>query len=154
MLDGAGLKSVRVFASSSLEEFEIQRLVNSGAPIDAFGVGLRLAVMEDTPHLDMAYKLVEYGGRQILNGQIVSDVIARFDEDQAGEPLLQPFMRRGAPAGTIDVKESRRRLQGELARLPPHLRALEPALTAYPVSFSECLRRDLEGIRAELARGT
>ena len=128
--------------------------------------------MEDAPQFDMAYKLVEYGGkgrsklstskvlypgrkqvfRQILDRQIVSDVIARFDEDQPGEPLLQPFMRRGAPTRTVDLEESRRRLQGELARLPPHLRALEPALTA--VSFSECLRRDLEGIRSELARGT
>jgi nicotinate phosphoribosyltransferase len=130
--------------------------------------------MEDAPQFDMAYKLVEYGGkgrsklstskvlypgrkqvfRQILDRQIVSDVIARFDEDQPGEPLLLPFMRRGVPTRTVDLKESRRRLQGELARLPPHLQELEPSPTAYPVSFSECLRRDLEGIRAQLARGT
>ena len=63
MLDEAGLKDVKIFASSGLDEYQIQELVNSGAPIDAFGVGTKLAVMADAPDLDMAYKLVEYGGK-------------------------------------------------------------------------------------------
>jgi len=174
MLDQAGLKQVTIFASSSLDEYEIQRLVNSGAPIDAFGVGTRLAVMEDASHLDMAYKLVEYGGRgrlklstskvlypgrkqvfrQIENGRMIGDVIARFDEQLAGEPLLQPVMRRGVPITRIELEESRRRLRRELMRLPDCLRALDPSPTAYPVSFSESLRSDLDRIRAELAHGT
>ena len=37
--------------------------MNSGAPIDVFGVGTKLAVIADAPDLDMAYKLVEYGGK-------------------------------------------------------------------------------------------
>ena len=63
MLDDAGLRQVTIFASSSLDEHEIRRLVNTGAPIDTFGVGTKLAVMEDASHLDMAYKLVEYAGK-------------------------------------------------------------------------------------------
>jgi hypothetical protein len=35
----------------------------AGAPIDAFGVGTKLAVSRDAPDLDMAYKLVEYAGK-------------------------------------------------------------------------------------------
>jgi len=54
MLDEAGLKQVTIFVSSSLDEYQIQGLVNSGAPIDAFGVGTKLAVMEGASHLDMA----------------------------------------------------------------------------------------------------
>ncbi|HXE62705.1 MAG TPA: nicotinate phosphoribosyltransferase [Bryobacteraceae bacterium] len=174
MLDEAGLRHVTIFASSGLDEYEIQRLVNSGAPIDAFGVGTRLAVMEDASHLDMAYKLVEYGGkgrlklspgkvlypgrkqvfRQSENGCVVRDVVGRFDEQLPGKPLLQPVMQRGAPITHVKLEESRQRFQSELASLPSHLRALQPSTTPYPVSFSECLERDLQRIRIKLAHGT
>ena len=117
MLDEAGLQRVKIFASSGLDEYKIQDLMNSGAPIDAFGVGTKLAVIADAPDLDMAYKLVEYGGkgrlklsakkllypgrkqvfRQIENGQMVRDVIGRFDEPLAGEPLLKPLLLSGQP---------------------------------------------------------
>ena len=174
LLDEAGLQDVTIFASSSLDEYEIQKLVNSGAPIDAFGVGTKLAVMEGASHLDMAYKLVEYGGkgrlklstskvlhpgrkqvfRQAENGRIIGDTIGRFDEPLPGEPLLQPVVRSGVPTTAIDVEECRRCFQRELARLPDHLRAIEPAPVPYPVSFSTCLDRDLDRIRLGLARGT
>ncbi len=171
MLDTAGLKQVEIFASSSLDEYEIQKLVNSGAPIDVFGVGTKLAVMDGASHLDMAYKLVEYAGkgrlklsskkvlhpgrkqvfRQIENGRMTGDVIGRFDEALPGEPLLRPVMLHGRPTRPIELEESRRRLQRELTRLPDDLRALDPSPSEYSVSFSERLRGDLERIRAELA---
>jgi nicotinate phosphoribosyltransferase len=174
LLNKAGLTDVTIFASSSLDEYEIQKLVNSGAPINAFGVGTRLAVMEDASHLDMAYKLVEYGGkgrlklsaskvlypgrkqvfRQIESGRMIHDVISRFDEKLAGEPLLQPVMRQGAPILRIELEESRRHFQRELARLPHWLRAIEPSPNAYPVCFSEGLRHDLDRIRKELGLST
>ena len=174
LLDEAGLRHVTIFASSSLDEYEIQKLVNSGAPIDGFGVGTKLAVMEDASHLDMAYKLVEYGGkgglklstskvlhpgrkqvfRRVENGRMIGDVIGRYDEPLPGEPLLQRVVRSGVPTTPIDIEESRRRFQRELARLPDQLRAIEPSPVPYPVSFSACLDRDLDRIRSELARGT
>lgn len=163
MLDDAGLKHVTIFASSSLDEYEIHRLVNSGAPIDAFGVGTKLAVMEHASYLDMAYKLVEYAGkgrlklssskvlhpgrkqvlRRIENGCMVRDVIGRFEEHLPGEPLLRQVMRQGAPVEHIDLEESRSRFQSQIALLPDHLRALEPSTNPYPVSFSDNLNRDL-----------
>lgn len=170
MLDSAGLQHVQIFASSSLDEYEIASLVSSGAPIDTFGVGTKLSVMEGGSHLDMAYKLVEYGGkgrlklsskkvlhpgrkqvfRQVEDGRMVRDVIGRFDERLPGEPLLGAVMLGGKQLGPIRIDDSRRRLQRELARLPAELRSIEPAPTAYPVSFSERLDADLESIRAEL----
>ncbi|MBI4333998.1 MAG: nicotinate phosphoribosyltransferase [Chloroflexi bacterium] len=42
ILDGRGFKEARIFVSSELDEFEIDRLLSGGAPIDAFGVGTRL----------------------------------------------------------------------------------------------------------------
>ena len=171
MLDEAGLTQVTIFASSSLDEYEIQRLVSSGAPIDVFGVGTKLAVMEDASHLDMAYKLVEYAGkgrlklstskllypgrkqvfRQLENGSMVGDIVGRFDEKLPGEPLLQPVMRHGRAIAPVDLNESRERFQQELGRLPDHLRRLEPSPASYSVAFSEQLQKDLRIIRGEIA---
>jgi nicotinate phosphoribosyltransferase len=44
VLDEAGLGEVRIAASGDLDEFSIQELVDSGAPIDSFGVGTSLGV--------------------------------------------------------------------------------------------------------------
>ncbi len=171
MLDEAGLKHVTIFASSGLDEYQIEDLVNAGAPIDAFGVGTKLAVMEDASHLDMAYKLVEYAGkgrlklsskkvlypgrkqvfRQIEAGLMMRDVIGRFDDDLPGERLLQPVMRQGRPTSDVNLEESRRRFRLELQRLPTQLRKLEPSSVPYPVKFSDCLQNDLYTIRRQLA---
>lgn len=170
MLDAAGLQNVRVFASSGLDEYKIQALVEAAAPIDGFGVGTKLAVMADAPELDMAYKLVEYAAkgrlklstkkvlypgrkqvfRQIENGLMAGDVIGRFDEPLPGEPLLQPLFGKDQPQVRTTLTESRRRLQRELARLPDHLRKLEPALVPYPVRISERLQADLDHLRRGL----
>ena len=170
MLDEAGLQRVKIFASSGLDEYKIQELMSSGAPIDVFGVGTKLAVIADAPELDIAYKLVEYGGkgrlklstkkllypgrkqvfRQIDNGRMVGDVIGRFDEPLAGEPLLKTLLLRGQPTTRIELAESRRHLQRELKSLPDHLHGLQSASTPYPVSFSERLKTDLNTIRRKL----
>jgi nicotinate phosphoribosyltransferase len=172
MLDEAGLRHVEIFASSGLDEYKIQRLVEAGAPIDAFGVGTKLAVMADAPELDMAYKLVEYAGkgrlklstkkvlhpgrkqvfRQIENGRMVRDTIGRFDEQLPGEPMLVPLIQRGEPAVRLDLTESRLRLQREMASLPEVLRGLEPAPAPYPVAISERLQADFTVLREKLMR--
>jgi nicotinate phosphoribosyltransferase len=172
MLDEAGLRDVRIFASSGLDEYKVQALIESGAPIDAFGVGTKLAVMADAPELDMAYKLVEYGGkgrlklskkkvlypgrkqvfRQVENGRMVRDVIGRFDERLPGEPLLQPLIEHGQSAVTIDLNESRLRLHRELEKLPEPLRGLKPAPTPYPVAISERLQSDFNVLSRQLMR--
>jgi nicotinate phosphoribosyltransferase len=171
ILDEAGLQKVKIFASSGLDEYKVQEFVYSGAPIDAFGVGTKLAVIADAPELDMAYKLVEYAGkgrlklstkkllypgrkqvfRQIANGRMMSDVIGRFGESLPGERLLKPLIVRGQPAAQVQLPESRKHLQLELQLLPDHLRRLESLPPPYPVSFSEQLQADLDMIRRDLA---
>jgi nicotinate phosphoribosyltransferase len=177
MLDAAGLSRVQIFASSELDEYEIAALLTDSAPIDGFGVGTKLAVSDDAPHLDMAYKLVEYAGRgrtklsakkklypsrkqvfrEMQDGQIVRDTIGRHDEALPGEPLLVPLMRRGErqAAGRVTLKDARRHAQRELGeRLPGRLRRLEAADQPYPVAISAALERDhavlCESIRAAL----
>ena len=43
IFDEAGLHDVQIFASNDLDEFQIDRLLAAGAPIDGFGIGTRLA---------------------------------------------------------------------------------------------------------------
>ena len=43
IFDEAGLHDVQIFASNDLDEFQIDQLLDAGAPIDGFGVGTRLA---------------------------------------------------------------------------------------------------------------
>jgi nicotinate phosphoribosyltransferase len=165
MLDAAGLRNVRIFASSGLDEYMIQALVASGAPIDAFGVGTKLAVMAGASELDMAYKLVEYAGkgrlklstrkvlypgrkqvfRKIENGRMARDLIGRFDEQLPGEPLLRPLIVRGEPVACIDLHESRRHLREEMESLPEALRIVEPS-APYPVAVSDRLQSDFHNV--------
>jgi len=63
LLDQAGLKQVQIFASGGLDEYRIEKLVSSGAPIDGFGVGTAMGVSSDVPSLDIGYKLVQYAGK-------------------------------------------------------------------------------------------
>jgi nicotinate phosphoribosyltransferase len=172
MLDDAGLQNVEIFVSSGLDEYGVQKLVRSNAPINAFGVGTKLAVISDAPDLDMAYKLVEYGGkgrlklstnkllypgrkqvfRQSQNGRMITDVIGRFDESLPGDRLLKPILVRGQTVARFRLPESRKYLQSEMQRLPDHLRGLE-SVPPYPVSFSEQLRADLSAIQQKLRIG-
>ena len=172
MLDEAGLTAVRVFASGGLDEHEVAALVAAGAPIDAFGVGTKMAVSEDAPSLDMAYKLVEYAGRPrmklstkkvlypgrkqvfrvVEGGRMIRDVIGRHDEGCEGEALLRPVMRGGErlEAGRVGLQRAREYARDERGRLPESLRSLAAAEIPYPVEISPALRADLEALSEAL----
>jgi nicotinate phosphoribosyltransferase len=156
-LDAAGLQEVKIFASSSLDEYEIQRLVSAGVPINGFGVGRHLATSSDVPVLDTAYKLAEYAGRpkmkmseskatlpgrkQIfrkkVNGKPVQDVIGIMTEQEIeGEPLLVKVMEQGKrlhPPDALDV--CRARCQSQRIAFP-ELMDLSKVDVPYPVELS------------------
>jgi nicotinate phosphoribosyltransferase len=168
MLDEANLRDVTIFASSGLDEYQIADLVAAGAPIDAFGVGTKLAVSADAPEVDMAYKLVEYAGkgrfklsrgktlypgrkqifRRTDDSHLTGDTISRFDEIMSGTPLLRLSMLGGKIQPQPSLDESRRYMQQQLAQLPQELLNLEKAAVPYPVNFSKRLRCDLESLRS------
>jgi nicotinate phosphoribosyltransferase len=158
ILDEGGLERVQIVASSSLNEYEIARLLDAGAPIDGFGVGTEMGVSRDVPTVDIVYKLVEYAGRgrvklapgkEVLPGRkqvfrveqhgiATHDVLAGHDEAIAGRPLLEPVMKGGVrlPAGRVTLPEVRRRAAREVAALPPRVRHNEPARPSYQVELS------------------
>jgi nicotinate phosphoribosyltransferase len=170
LLDEAGLHSVGIFASSSLDEDSISALVAAGAPIDGFGVGTEMGVSTDAPSLDIVYKLVEYAGRgriklstdkpvlpgrkQIFrdehDGVADNDLLARHDEQAIARPLMHQVMSRGVrlPAGEVSLDDVRRRAHEELGRLPRAIRAITPAEPPYRVDVSEQLERELGRVAA------
>jgi nicotinate phosphoribosyltransferase len=173
LLDDAGLEHVKIFASSSLDEYEITDLLDRGAPIDGFGVGTRMGTMADQPYLDSAYKLAGYAGkprmklskeksnlpgrkqvvRQFENGVADRDVITARDESVDGEPLLQCVMKGGVrtDAGEPRALDDLRAYAAEQQdRLPPRLRALSEAHPAYSVTLSDRLAADLDATRERL----
>jgi nicotinate phosphoribosyltransferase len=157
MLDGAGLKQVKIFVSSSLDEYAIERLVAAGAPIDGFGVGAHMATSSDAPVLDTAYKLAEYAGRPKLKlseskstlpgrkqifRNAAGDTIGLRDEHVPGKPLLVRVMAGGKRVQPVESLETRRqRCRAELAALPVGLLSLTKADVAYSVDISPGLLR-------------
>jgi len=59
ILDEAGYRNTKIFASGDLNEYKVKELVSQGAPIDAFGVGTELTTSREDPALPGIYKLVE-----------------------------------------------------------------------------------------------
>ena len=162
-LNVSGLERVKIFASSSLDEYEIHRLVSTGVPIDGFGVGRHLATSSDVPVLDTAYKLVEYSGqakmkmseakatlpgkkqvfRESSAGTAVRDVIGLAAETGiAGEPMLVKVMENGrrvrAPESLADC---RARCKAERGALPQRLQDLSRVEPGYPVELSSGLKQ-------------
>ena len=172
ILDNDGLDYVRIVASGGLDEYEIERLVTGGAPIDMFGVGTRVGVSADAPSCDMVYKMVSFGDQPVMKlsegkatlpgakqvlrhhdpeGMMAADVIGLSTHATSmGEPLLAPAMRDGrrttAPGS---IGETRQRVADGLSRLPqPHRRLRQP--DHFPVSISEDLQRLESQIRGRL----
>lgn len=57
MLDDAGLANVRIVLSNDLDEHTIASIRAEGTPVDAWGVGTKLATAYDQPTLGGVYKL-------------------------------------------------------------------------------------------------
>jgi nicotinate phosphoribosyltransferase len=169
LLDQAGLKRVRIFASGSLNELAIDDLVRGGAPIDAFGVGTQMGVSADYPYLDTAYKMVLYEGRPIMKlsrdkvsapgrkqvfrrGKPFSDVLALRDEPvpSGRRRLLEPLMRSGRrTAGRQPWSRSLELFQSDLALLPASAKDIR-APKQPKVRSTEALRKLTADTRKEL----
>lgn len=165
LLDEAGHPKVKIVASSGLDEYKIDDLLEDDAPIDAFGVGTEMGVSADAPVIDLSYKLVEFAGtprvkhspgkinlparkqlyrRLDADGRYAGDVIALRDEPiEEGEPLLAPLVRGGRidEAALARAGQARERVKDALERLPGEVRSLASGKSGYPVELSEGLAR-------------
>ncbi len=148
ILDGAGLVTTRIVCSGDLDEYRIDELIASGAPIDGFGVGTSLVTSADAPSLGGVYKLVELEGRPVMKtaqGKVTlpgrhqvfrqegGDVIGLVGERLPGEALLQPVLRGGeAVAEPPTLEQIRSRVRAQVDALPLAARALRNPITIEP----------------------
>jgi nicotinate phosphoribosyltransferase len=174
IFDEAGLDYVRVLVSGGLDEYEIDRLVTAGAPIDMFGVGTRVGVSGDAPWCDMVYKMVCYDGRPVMKlsegkqslpgdkqvfrrhnaaGQMAGDFIGLDQETGDGVPLLANAMSRGDLIGSGEpIGETRQRVADGLASLGPEYHRLrDPA--RFPVAVSPALEALTQQTRDRIVAG-
>lgn len=103
LLDEAGFEDAKIVASNELDEFRIRELKQSGAKVQAWGVGTRLATAYDQPALDGVYKLAAI--REPQNDGAWRFVI-KLSEDEAKVPnpgiqQVRRFSERGKPV--VDV---------------------------------------------------
>lgn len=161
ILDQAGLPAVKIFASSGFDEYALEKLIADGACIDAFGVGTRMGTSADAPFLDMVYKMVRVGDRNVrkasegkmtlagekqvfrkagANRRFTGDIIGlRDDSAEMGDPLLKPVMQKGRPVGPMPtLAEIRSRFAGNFERLDDAHKWFEDP-EPYPVTVSDRL---------------
>jgi len=154
MLDSAGLRYVKIFASGNLDEYKIHALLKKKARIDNFGVGTNMGVSSDAPYLDVIYKLSEisqddgkflptmklskgkvtYPGRKQIfrirnrRGNYIKDILALEDEKINGEPLLIKVVSKGKIIYKIPtLSEIRKKLVRNLSHLPLKYKQIYPA---------------------------
>ena len=161
VLNDAGLHLVQVIATSGFDEFEIEKVLSSGAAIDAFGVGTKLGVSADTPYLDMVYKLARYderdvkktspgkitlaGEKQVFRrtdqtGRFLTDILGvRSEAIEDTAPILIKVMENGRriqPSPTLP--EIRKKIQAGFSCLDDRYKYLDHP-DNYPIRISRRL---------------
>ncbi|AQT70293.1 Nicotinate phosphoribosyltransferase pncB2 [Anaerohalosphaera lusitana] len=63
--DENNVEWIKIFVSGNLDEYKIDDIVQQRGQVDGFGVGTSLAVSRYAPSVDIAYKLVRYGDRDV-----------------------------------------------------------------------------------------
>ncbi len=162
VLDEAGLHDVRILASSDLDEYKIQELLEVGAPVDGFGVGTTFAFagalgavykevwyQDGSPMGDAKIKLAgektTWPGRKEVYriGAFEEDVIQLETEPRPlnGTRLLRPVMFGDEllPGSQPPLSEIWELASVNLARLPDKYKTITGA-EPYPVRFSEGLQ--------------
>jgi nicotinate phosphoribosyltransferase len=147
ILDQEGFKDVKILVSGGVDEYDIERWISEGVPIDAFGVGTKLLTSADAPYLDIAYKLVEYEGkpkfkespgkktfpykrqvwRFLKDGKFDYDKVSRFQEGGLVKRVRFPLP---------SLKEIRERVLEQINQLPEGLKSLRKKVE-YKVEVDE-----------------
>ena len=171
-LDSEGFDYVKVLVSGGLDEYELDSLVQDGAPIDLFGVGTKAGVSADAPWSDMVYKIVCFDGRPVMklsegkmslpgakqifrrrdeDGSLSGDIIGLQEESGPvdAEPLLREVMADGVRiASSPTATELRDSFREEFVSLAPRFKNLHrPPL--FPVAASPRLQHLTAEVREE-----
>ena len=174
ILDDAGLRDVKIFATGDLDEFKILELIANNVPIDSFGVGTALATSSDAPNLSAVYKLVEmqsngqkrYTAKYSLDKNTMPGAkqIFRFSDRDVigcqaecmplprgtGEPevLLRPVILKGEPVEPLpSVHQAREHRERALKPFPSAVKTLFTREDSWRVEYSRELLQLGESVR-------
>jgi nicotinate phosphoribosyltransferase len=170
IFDDAGFLDVKIIGSGGLDEYDLTTFSEAQIPFDSYGVGTKMGTSSDAPWSDMAYKLVEYGGKPVLKrspgksswpgakqlfrqrdsqGQIKMDIVGLRDEHIDGaEALLRKVMEGGKTIVTLPtLAQSRSFVAKELGQLADSTKAIHN-----PVHYSVEFSRKLVWLREETER--
>jgi len=177
MLNESNFKEVKIFASGDLDEYKIEKLAASGAPIDDFGVGTRMGASADAPSLDVIYKLAEVtneggvflptmkfsrnkvtlpGRKQVFRcfdkrGFCKEDIIG-LEHENPGEPLLKKVMHAGElVCGLRPLSEIKETAARNMSSLRKEYRLLRRG-ASYPVLLSKDLKKLVAGLARHLKK--
>jgi nicotinate phosphoribosyltransferase len=175
IFDAAGFHEVKIIGSGGLDEYDLEEFSDANVPYDSYGIGTKMGVSADAPWFDMAYKLVEFGGRPVLKlspgkaswperkqvfrlrdggGELQKDLVALRNENTSGaEPLLKKVMENGAILGSLpSLESSRSTFLDEFGHLPNSIKAIRnPVL--FPVEFSSQLQLLRKNLEQQITRG-
>jgi nicotinate phosphoribosyltransferase len=155
LLNEAGLPKAKILVSDEMNEYRIRSILESGAPVDAFGVGTQIVTSHDAPALSGVYKLVALeeasgamrpvakfspekvtfpGAKQVFrqrdsHGRMAQDDLGLAGESAppGGHSLLRQVMSEGKLTAPLPtLVASREAARAELSSLPPWLSAIAP----------------------------
>ena len=156
-LDKAGLDYVKIMAGGDLDEYDVDRLCQTGAPIDIFGVDTKARISAGGPYFEISYKMVRYDDAPVMErfslpsekqvyrqtdsqGMYIRDVIAlRGELALEGEPLLQKVMSQGrAITPSPSLERIRQQVENGLSHLDARHRTIHGTV-GYPVTLSPAM---------------
>jgi nicotinate phosphoribosyltransferase len=166
ILDSNGCKSAKIIVSSDLDEYKINDLIQSHAPIDCFAVCTELVVSKDVPSLGAVYKVVydDTNDRPLIKmspgkGTLPGRKQVFLDQRNSGwshilaidghikpsewlSPLLDCHIKNGnVCTEDVELDVSRRYCNAALLSLRPDLASLSPNIGSnVPVYPHESLR--------------
>ncbi|HIP86022.1 MAG TPA: nicotinate phosphoribosyltransferase [Aquifex sp.] len=145
LLNRYGLSDIKIIVSGGVDEYKIHQW--GPLPIDGYGVGTKFSTSADRPYLDMAYKLVEYGGKPTFklskgkktypfkkqvfrfynpNGRMDYDFVTFYGKQAEGEPLIVEVVKEGKPVKDLgNWKQARERFLSDFEKLPERLKGVQ-----------------------------
>lgn len=90
MLDEAGFKDAKIFASSDLDEYTILNLKAQGAKIDSWGIGTKLITAYEQAALGAVYKIVSIEGE---NGKMEDTIKISSNPVKVTTPGIKKIYR-------------------------------------------------------------
>jgi len=143
--EDSGVEFLKIFVSGDLDEFRIADLLKAGAQIDGFGIGTRFAVSRSAPAVEIVYKIIRYGNKNLLKTSPEKEsrpgrkTITRLKDKFYQKDIVSPL--KSGQQDLLQPFKSAEQIQTIQERLITELSLFEDSVKAirnpreYPVEF-------------------